>query len=147
MKNVEWQFTIYVEGNKPSLAKRKLPDWVIGEINTYTPARTLALELWNTKNTLMKSKSLLQNHWVYFNQTWHKASLGERDSRFYNKDHLIMKKEMIGFLLSKSTLWYNHRFEQMCLSIWTGFSGERCSPWASCWNKLTLLLSFIPLKY
>ena len=40
MKNVEWQFTIYVEGNILSLAKRKLPVWVIGEINTYTPART-----------------------------------------------------------------------------------------------------------
>lgn len=40
MKNVEWQFTIYVEGNILSLAKRKLPVWVIGEINTYMPART-----------------------------------------------------------------------------------------------------------
>ena len=39
---------------------------------------------------------------------------------------------MIGFLLLKSTLWYNHSFEQMFLLIWTGFSGERCGPWASC---------------
>ena len=30
------------------------------------------------KNTLMKfKKNLLQNHWANFNQTWHKASLGD----------------------------------------------------------------------
>ena len=38
---------------------------------------------------------------------------------------------MIVFLLSKSTLWYNHGFEQICLLILTGFTGERCGPWAS----------------
>ena len=26
---------------------------------------------------------LLQNHWVNFNQTWHKASLGKSDSSFF----------------------------------------------------------------
>ena len=30
------------------------------------------------------------------------------------------------FSLSYSTLWYNHSFAQMCLLIWTGFSGEGC---------------------
>ena len=45
---------------------------------------------------------------------------------------LIVKKEMSGFRLFKSTLWYNHSFEQMCLLIWTGFSGEWSGPWASC---------------
>ena len=39
---------------------------------------------------------------------------------------------MIVFLVSKSMLWCNHSFEQMCLFIWTGFSGEQCGPWASC---------------
>ena len=35
----------------------------------------------NSKNTLTKFKNLLlQNHWAIFNQTWHKASLGEGDS-------------------------------------------------------------------
>ena len=32
------------------------------------------------KNTFMKFKNLLlQNYWATFNQTWHKASLGEGD--------------------------------------------------------------------
>ena len=40
----------------------------------------------NRKNTLSKLKSLLlQNHWANFNQTWHKASLGEGDSSFFFK--------------------------------------------------------------
>ena len=29
---------------------------------------------------------LLQNHWANFNQTWQKASLGEEDSSWSNKD-------------------------------------------------------------
>ena len=28
---------------------------------------------------------LLQKHWANFNQTWHKASLGEVDSSFFNE--------------------------------------------------------------
>ena len=28
---------------------------------------------------------LLQNHWANFNQTWHKASLGEVDSSLYKR--------------------------------------------------------------
>ena len=43
-------------------------------------------------------------------------------------DHLIKNKAMIVFLLSKSTLWYNHSFEQVCLLIWIGFSSEQCGP-------------------
>ena len=34
---------------------------------------------------------------------------------FTNKDHSIIKKEMMCFFLSKSMLWYNHSFEQVCL--------------------------------
>ena len=26
---------------------------------------------------------LLENHWAYFNQTWHKASIGEGDSSLF----------------------------------------------------------------
>ena len=33
---------------------------------------------------------------------------------------IIFKIEIIGFLLFKSMLWYNHSFEQMSLLIWTG---------------------------
>ena len=45
------------------------------------------------KNTLTKSKILLlQNYWVNFIQTWHKASLGKEDKDFTDKDHLIIKK-------------------------------------------------------
>ena len=37
-----------------------------------------------SENTLSKFKNLsLQNHCANFNQTWHKASLGERDSSFF----------------------------------------------------------------
>ena len=43
---------------------------------------------------------LLKNHLANFNQTRYKAS--------FSDDHPIIKKEMIGFLLSKSSLWYNH---------------------------------------
>ena len=45
-----------------------------------------------------------------FQPTWHKASLGEGTHGFTNKDHLIIKKEMIDFLLSKSII----AFKQMC---------------------------------
>ena len=39
---------------------------------------------------------LLQNHWINFNKTWHKASLGEGDSNT-NNDHSILNKEIMGF--------------------------------------------------
>ena len=61
----------------------------------------------------------LKNHRANFNQTWQKASL-KGTQGFTNMDHLIIKKEMTGFLLCKSTLWFNHSSEQMCLLIWTG---------------------------
>ena len=55
---------------------------------------------------------LLQNHWVNFNQTWHKASSPpELLGQFYNI--------------------YDQNYAQMNSLIWTGFSGERCGPWAS----------------
>ena len=38
---------------------------------------------WNLYN-------LLQNHEANFNQTWHKASLGEENEGFTNKDHSIL---------------------------------------------------------
>ena len=38
----------------------------------------------NSNNTLTTLKNLfLQNQAAYFNQTWHKASLGEGNSKFY----------------------------------------------------------------
>ena len=36
--------------------------------------------------------SLLQNQWVNFNQTWHKATLGEGDSSSFNKDNYEIAK-------------------------------------------------------
>ena len=38
---------------------------------------------WGDENKLTKFNNLLHNHWANFNQIWHKASLGEGDSRFY----------------------------------------------------------------
>ena len=55
----------------------------------------------------------------------------KRTKGLLNKDYVIMRKEMIGFLLSKSKLWYNYSFQQLYLLIWTDFSGERCYPWAN----------------
>ena len=46
-------------------------------------ACSLFLSLRNGKNTLTKLKNLLQNHCANFNQTWHKASLGEGDSNLF----------------------------------------------------------------
>ena len=44
----------------------------------------------------MKFKNLfLQNRWANFNQTLHKASLGEEIQGFTNKDHSILKKEIL----------------------------------------------------
>ena len=38
------------------------------------------------KNRLTKFKNLLlQNHWANFNQTWHKASVGEGDSCLFKR--------------------------------------------------------------
>ena len=38
----------------------------------------------NSENILTKFKNLLlKNHWANFNQTWHKASVGEGDSRLF----------------------------------------------------------------
>ena len=48
---------------------------------------------------------------------------------------IIIKREIIGFLLFKSMLWYNHSFEQMFLLIWiglTGLSPEQCGTWVFC---------------
>ena len=48
----------------------------------------------------------------------------------------ISKKKIIRFLLlliNVMILWYCdifHSFAQMCILIWTGFSGERCGPCA-----------------
>ena len=38
--------------------------------------------LWNREYTFMKFKNILQNHRAIFNQTWHKASLGDEDIKF-----------------------------------------------------------------
>ena len=46
---------------------------------------------------------------------------------FSNKDFPIIKKEMMGFYST------NQCYDRsIALSIWTGFSGERCGQWA-CW--------------
>ena len=43
----------------------------------------LSYLLWNSKNILVKFKNFLpQNHRANFNQSWHKASLGENSSLF-----------------------------------------------------------------
>ena len=96
---------------------------------------------------------LFQNHWANFNQTWHKASLGEGDSSLLkwraphpcdiqvwsneNLNHWIVIKLIMCILFSKSMLWYNH----MCLLIWTVLSGERCGPW----GLLFFLMEYISL--
>mgnify|MGYP003686737895 CR=1 FL=1 len=50
---------------------------------------------------------------------------------------------MIGFF-SKWMLWYNHDdFEQMCLFIWTGFSGERSGQRAACLNFMNEFVQII----
>ena len=36
-----------------------------------------------SESTLTKFKNLLQNHWANVNQSWHNASLGKRDLRFF----------------------------------------------------------------
>ena len=52
--------------------------------------------LGNSENTFAKFLNLLlQDHWANFNQFRHKASLGEGDSRFTNKDHSIFKNEIM----------------------------------------------------
>ena len=77
----------------------------------------------------MKFKNpLLQNYWANFSQSWHKASLGEGGSSFFNEEPINSHKVINVLFFSLSRLWYNH----MCLLIWTVFSGERCGPWASC---------------
>ena len=44
----------------------------------------------------MEFKNLLQNHWANFNQTGHKASLGEADSSFFQiKGHALFQGEII----------------------------------------------------
>ena len=48
-------------------------------------------------------KNLLQNHWANFNQTWHKASLGDRDSSLFkfsqreDNNQIAKKKHLRGF--------------------------------------------------
>ena len=46
---------------------------------------------------------------------------GEGTQGFINKDHSVIKKEMMVFFLSKATLCHNHSFEQMCLLILNWF--------------------------
>jgi alpha-ketoglutarate-dependent taurine dioxygenase len=38
---------------------------------------------------------LLQNHWVNFNQTWHKSSLGGREFRFLQRTGIASLQEEI----------------------------------------------------
>ena len=63
--------------------------------------------------------------WVNFNQTWHKASLGEGDSNSF-------KWRVRPF--PRGDNYKTAKIHNMCLLIWTVFSGERCDPWASFWN-------------
>ena len=51
---------------------------------------------------------------------------------FTNKDHSILKKEIMGCFLSQLILCYNHSYSQLCFLISKCFSGERFGPWASC---------------
>ena len=60
-----------------------------------------------------------KHHWV-------KVTQG-----FTMKDHSILKKEIIDFLLTLSTISYNQSFVQMCLLICIDFPCERCGLGAS----------------
>ena len=90
--------------------------------------------------------SKLKIHWgnlkIFFSKTtgpistkldtkhpWVKGTQG-----FYIKGPFNYQKGDDVFFLSKSTLWYNYCFGQMCLLIWTGFSSERCNPWTCCFH-------------
>jgi hypothetical protein len=42
---------------------------------------------------LLHFRLLLQNHWANFNQTWHKSSLGEGDSKIFKWRGLTFSKE------------------------------------------------------
>ena len=75
---------------------------------------------------------LLQNHWANFNQTWHKASLGEGDSSMFKWRAPPFSKERWKTLTKLKHLLLQNIYNHMCLLIWTVFSGERCGPWASC---------------
>ena len=47
---------------------------------------------WNGENTFKKlKKSFSPESLVNFNQTWHRASMGEGEWSFINKDHSILK--------------------------------------------------------
>ena len=80
------------------------------------------------------SKNLTNfNAWCSFKSIIKKKDLWVTGTRgFTKKTHIIIKYDLIGFLFFKSKLWHNHTFEQMCLLIRTGFSGERSGPWAFC---------------
>ena len=80
--------------------------------------------LGNNKNTLMKFKNLLNNHWANYNQTCHSASSGEGYSSLF-------KWRTIQFSLSRYKFLLQHCDNHMSLWIWTVFSGEHCGPWAS----------------
>ena len=83
-------------------------------------------QLYGSENTLIKYKNLhLKNHWANFNHTWHKASLGVEDSRFYR--YRVSNSQEL-------TLWDNDSFVGMYFLFWTGFSCERCAfgPLVSC---------------
>ena len=66
---------------------------------------------------------LLQNHWTNFNQTWHKPSLDERDSRFYQQGPFNYKTgdDWFSPFQINVMIYHYHSCEQMCLLILTGF--------------------------
>ena len=77
----------------------------------------------------LPSLKILQNHWAIFNQTWHKASLGEGDQLKVLQARTIQtSKRDNGFIrpLINVTIYF------LALWIWSAFSVERCGPWASC---------------
>ena len=100
------------------------------------------------QNWLIPYIVLWRNLKFFFSRTTEPIStkLGTKHSwrvgnqSFSNKNHSILKKEIMDFPLSNSTIWYKHRFAQMFRLIWTGFSGERCGPWASSYGYLMSLL-------
>ena len=59
---------------------------------------------------LRKLKNLLLKHWVNFNQTWHKAFLGDEDSSFFQfnsiKEELENGYLAIIFITYKSCCWF-----------------------------------------
>ena len=106
--------------------------WESNSSNLYIEMLTPWKRLWPPKFR-PRGSSWPSTHKKLKNTAWHKASLGEGYSRIYKWGPFNSQIGDNGvFLLLINTIQYNHIIAQMCLLIWTGFSGECCGPLASC---------------